>query len=157
MKIAVVSNNGKRVSRHYGMARQFVVLTVENGAVTARETREKRVRGSSNREPGSGEQRGHGRRAAQLVADCQVVVAGGMGASARANLERMGLQAIATDERSVDEAALRCARGELPHLDDLVHDVDHDHASEAPVESHSPGEAGNGAAGADDVAPPPPT
>ncbi len=126
MKIAVVSNNGERVSRHYGKARYFVVLTVESGEVVARELRPKQQGRASSGEGGheadSGAQRGHGRRAAALVADCQAVITGGMGASALANLDRVGLRPIATDERSVDEAALRYARGELPHLDDLVHE-----------------------------------
>jgi predicted Fe-Mo cluster-binding NifX family protein len=118
MKIAVVSNDGETVSRHFGKAHWFVVLTVEDGAVTAREMREKRPAS----QPGQGEEaHGQGARSPVLVTDCRAVVAGGMGTGAVARLRDLGLEAIATDERSVDEAALRYARGDLPHHDDLVH------------------------------------
>jgi len=118
VKIAVVSNDGETVSRHFGKARWFVVLTVEDGAVTAREMREKRPAS----QPGQGEEAdGQGARSMVLVSDCGAVIAGGMGTGAVARLRDLGLEAIATDERSVDEAALRYARGDLPHQDDLVH------------------------------------
>ncbi len=165
MKIAVVSNNGKRVSRHYGMARQFVVLTVENGEVIARDMRPKRPGQGSHaqegHEPGAGTERGHGRRAAQLVADCQVVITGGMGAPAMTNLERVGLEVVATDERSVDEAALRYARGDLPHVDDLVHDGGEDGSSPVRFEGKGRDRGAQsphvGTAGRDDSAAAPPT
>ena len=41
MKIAVITDNGKTISRHFGRAPHYVVVTVENGKVIAREMREK--------------------------------------------------------------------------------------------------------------------
>jgi len=41
MKIAFVSDNGKNVSQHFGRARYYVVVTVENGQVVKNETRDK--------------------------------------------------------------------------------------------------------------------
>ncbi len=40
-KIAVVSNNGSRVSQHFGSARFYEVFTIDNGIISNRERREK--------------------------------------------------------------------------------------------------------------------
>jgi len=41
MKIAAVSDDGVTLSQHFGRAPLYVVVTVENGQVVDRETREK--------------------------------------------------------------------------------------------------------------------
>ncbi|MGA8903982.1 MAG: hypothetical protein WB661_03120 [Candidatus Bathyarchaeia archaeon] len=41
MKVALVSDNGKNVSQHFGRARYYVVVTVENGHEVNREVRDK--------------------------------------------------------------------------------------------------------------------
>lgn len=40
-KIAIPSNNGRRVSGHFGPTKQYVVITVKDGKEVNRETREK--------------------------------------------------------------------------------------------------------------------
>lgn len=49
-KVAIPSNNGKSVSKHFGPTRSYTVVTVENGEVVNSETREKfsHHRGSHN-------------------------------------------------------------------------------------------------------------
>jgi predicted Fe-Mo cluster-binding NifX family protein len=41
MKIAVVSDDGKTISRHFGRAQYYVVFTVEDGEITGSEQRDK--------------------------------------------------------------------------------------------------------------------
>jgi predicted Fe-Mo cluster-binding NifX family protein len=41
MKIAVVTDNGQTISAHFGRAPYYLVFTVENGAISRREMREK--------------------------------------------------------------------------------------------------------------------
>ena len=120
MKIAVASNNGERVGQHFGRVRHFVVLTVEDGAVSARE-----VRDNVNRRHGTAAAAEHGHGdcfdAVSVISDCDALVVGGMGFGARAKFQAAGIRAVLTDERSVEEAALRLSRGELPHLEDRLH------------------------------------
>jgi len=40
MKIAVISDDGKTISRHFGRAPYYLVLTVEDGKIVAREQRD---------------------------------------------------------------------------------------------------------------------
>ena len=120
MKIAVASNNGDTVAQHFGRARRFEVLTVEDGAVTGRETR-----GATGRHGTEGaEHEGHGggcQQALAAVADCDVLIVGGMGGGAFARCRRAGLEPVLTDARRVEEAALRYARGDLPNLEGRLH------------------------------------
>jgi predicted Fe-Mo cluster-binding NifX family protein len=41
MKIAVVTDDGKMISQHFGRAVHYLVLTVEDGKITRRELRDK--------------------------------------------------------------------------------------------------------------------
>ncbi|MFL7838228.1 MAG: NifB/NifX family molybdenum-iron cluster-binding protein [Candidatus Promineifilaceae bacterium] len=41
MKIAAVTDDGKTISAHFGRALQYVVLTIEDGRITASELRDK--------------------------------------------------------------------------------------------------------------------
>lgn len=41
MKIAVVTNDGRSISAHFGRARNYLVVTVENGTIVERELRDK--------------------------------------------------------------------------------------------------------------------
>jgi hypothetical protein len=41
IKIAAVTDDGKTISPHFGRATKYVVITVEEGKITAREVREK--------------------------------------------------------------------------------------------------------------------
>jgi len=124
MRIAIATRNQETVTAHYGKAPGFLVFEFRDGRLVDRRFREKRRPG-----PGAdahGHQGGGGRAAAALIADCDVVVAGGMGRRAARHLDAAGVAVILTDERSVEEAARRCADGELPHLEERFHDPDHD-------------------------------
>ena len=84
MKIAVISEDGTTISQHFGRAPLYLVLTVEDGKITARETREKaghHTFGGRDHEA-QGEKHGCGRgaparhaRMAETISDCQVLMA----------------------------------------------------------------------------------
>ncbi len=119
MKIAVASSNGETVGQHFGRARSFVVLTIEDGTVTGRE-----IRDSHNvHDAPESEGRGHGDcfEVAAAITDCRALIVGGMGMGAYEKFRRAGIEPVLTDERSVDEAGARYSRGELPHLPERLH------------------------------------
>lgn len=117
MKIAVASNNGDTVAQHFGRCRRFEVLTIADGRVAARETRD----ATGPHGSGSGEHGGGCDQAIAAVADCDVLIVGGMGGGAFAKCRRAGLEPVLTDARRVDEAAERYVRGDLPNLEDRLH------------------------------------
>jgi predicted Fe-Mo cluster-binding NifX family protein len=132
MKIAVISNDGTILSQHFGMAPLYVVATVENGKVTAKETRNKM--GHQHFGGGQHPVHQHGERhgfdadsqdkhaqMAQNIDDCQVLLAGGMGWGAYESLKSRGIEPIITDIQDIDEAVNTYLKGELPNLMEKLH------------------------------------
>lgn len=124
MKVAVATNDFVTVGQHYGQAKFFLVLTMEAGEVVTRDVRRRpgsltaAAVGFEGRDP----EVGRGRRSARLVSDCDAVIAGGMGRGAYENLKRVGVEPVLTDERRVDDAAMKYCRGDLPSLTVRIHD-----------------------------------
>jgi len=132
MKIAVVTDDGSTVAGHYGRATGYAVFTVENGAVTGSETREKAghhtFAGHADDPPAEGAPHGFGtgaenRHAAMAanITDCQVVISGGMGYGAFENLKHRGIEAIITDVTNAEEAVKLYVAGDLPNLMERLH------------------------------------
>lgn len=128
MKIAIATDDGRTVRGHFGRAGYYAVLTVEDGAVVAREMRPKfSSHGSgidANEEPEAGR---HGvgpasddrhDRMAAVIADCSVVICGGMGQGAYDRMKANGIRPILSDLGDVDRAAIECAAGRIvDHLE----------------------------------------
>jgi predicted Fe-Mo cluster-binding NifX family protein len=131
MKIAVVSEDGVSVSQHFGRAPLYVVVEVEGGQIVGNEKRSKvghHVFASEDRQGPRREQHGYGaasharhERMASSIADCEVVIAGGMGRGAFGSMQAQGIRPILTDVADIRQAALQCAQGTLPNLMDRLH------------------------------------
>ena len=132
MKIAVVSEDEVNVSQHFGRAPYYVVLTVEESRIVDSETRAKAghhtfaAQGHPRLAPGeshgydAGSQAKH-RSMAETIADCEVLIAGGMGQGAYESLRGYGIRPIVTDVSDIREAALRYVKGNLPDLRERLH------------------------------------
>jgi predicted Fe-Mo cluster-binding NifX family protein len=122
MKIAAVSDDGVTVAQHFGRAPYYVVVTVEEGRVVARETRTKfshhDFAGGGRPDPGPAAKH---QAMGATIADCQALLAGGMGSGAVAGLQALGIEPVLTDEADIVTAALSYAAGELPNLAGRVH------------------------------------
>lgn len=131
MKIAAVSEDGITISQHFGRAPFYTVLTVENNAIVSREKRDKIGHAQFGGEtPTEGEDpRGHGfdpaaqsRHAsmAAAIADCQVLLARGMGRGAYESMRQAGIQPVVTDIAGIDEAVRAYLDGKLvDHIEKL--------------------------------------
>ncbi len=131
-KIAVVSDDGRSVSAHFGRARFYLVATVQDGKVIGREMRPKaghHVYGGeaphvedASQPHGfdTGSQRKHSEMAAP-VSDCEAVIAGGMGTGAYQSLQALGLKTIVTDIALVDEAVQAYIDGTIQNLTGKLH------------------------------------
>ncbi len=135
MKIAAVSDDGVTISQHFGRAPLYVVITVEEGRVTGREVREKmghtHFAGEHHSEHhyGAGA-RGHGfdpaaqsrhARMIAAIADCQVLLAGGMGAGAYESLRQAGIRPVLTDIARIDDAVQAYLEGRLEDHPERLH------------------------------------
>lgn len=128
MKIAAVSDDGKTICAHFGQARQYVVLTVEDGKVVGREVRDRSSQLKISAPHGEGEPHhhaaGHGHdhnAMAAAISDCVAVLAGGMGRPAYASMKANGLEPIVTDIVDIDEAVQAYLSGSLANHTERLH------------------------------------
>jgi predicted Fe-Mo cluster-binding NifX family protein len=132
MKIAVITDDFKTISAHFGRAQQYQVFTVENGKIVAQESRSKAnhtqfaEQEHHDHQPGEG----HGsdpasqhRHGAMMdpIADCQVLLAGGMGMGAHAALASRGIQPILNDISEIDQAIKAYINGQLVDHPEWLH------------------------------------
>jgi len=131
MKIAAVSEDGVTISQHFGRAPFYVIVTVEDGKIVARETRDKMGHTQFASEPHAEESHGADRRGhgfdpsaksrhelmAGSIADCQVLLARGMGAGAYESIKQAGIRPVVTDVTNIDDAVQAYLAG---HLKDHV-------------------------------------
>jgi len=99
-KIAVVTQDQHKVSAHFGMAPYYQVFSVEDGKITAEETRQKphheRHPDHNSDHLGHDHGVGHHQNMFAPIADCQVLICGGMGSPAFAKAQAAGLEVILT-------------------------------------------------------------
>jgi predicted Fe-Mo cluster-binding NifX family protein len=134
MKIAAVSEDGVTISQHFGRAPFYVVVTVEDGKIVSHETRDKMGHAQFAAEPHQehdheGDLRGHGfdpaaqnrhARMAAAIADCEVLLAGGMGAGAYESMKQANIRPIVTDVNNIEEAVQAYLSGNLTdHIETL--------------------------------------
>ncbi len=123
MKIAVASDDGKTISSHFGRARGFVILEIENGEIKSRSyipnTFTGHARGMHEREP----HHRHDSHAAIIenLRDCKVVISHGMGRRLYEDLTSAGIEVYVTDETDVDKAIELYLKGELKNISELLH------------------------------------
>lgn len=133
MKIAAVSDDGVTISQHFGRAPFYVVVTVEEGRVVGREVREKmghaQFAGAHHHGHGP-DPRGHGfdpaaqsrhARMIAAIADCDVLLARGMGAGAYESLRQAGIRPVLTDVARIDDAVRAYLEGRLEDHPERLH------------------------------------
>lgn len=128
MKIAVVTDDGLSMSAHFGRARAYLVITVEEGKVVEREIRPKAAphleAASHGGDDGSHDGPEAHARHDQMIApitDCGCLVARGMGRGAYDRITAAGIRAVVTDIKDPDEAAIACADGRIVNLVGRLH------------------------------------
>jgi predicted Fe-Mo cluster-binding NifX family protein len=132
MKIALITDDEKTISQHFGRANYYAVLTLEKGQIIERETREKLSHkhfATEGHEHTSEPSRQHGFDAvsqsrhgqmSQIVSDCEALICRGMGAGAYESMKQIGIRPIVTDIILIDDAALAYANGSLvDHVEKL--------------------------------------
>ena len=131
MKIAAITEDGITISQHFGRAPLYVVVTVEDGEVTNKEARDKtghHTFAAHHTDLAPGERHGYDSGAqtrhasmAEAIADCQVLISGGMGWGAYESMKSYNIEPVVTDVESIDEAVKLYIDGELINLMDRLH------------------------------------
>ena len=131
MKIACITDDGKTISQHFGRAPYYVVFTVEDGAIVARELRDKQGHqqfAANEAQEGQGVQHGvdsasHDKHVsmAQAIADCEVLLCRGMGSGAYQSMQQLGIKPVVTDITDTESATLAYVQGQLVDHTELLH------------------------------------
>lgn len=132
MKIAVITEDGKTISQHFGRAPYYMVLTIEEGKFVNREMRDKLGHNHFSAQPHAEEIHSveHGMDAAshdkhasmaEAIADCKALLCRGMGMGAYESMRRLNIQPIVTDLGSIDVAAQAFIDGKLIDHTELLH------------------------------------
>jgi predicted Fe-Mo cluster-binding NifX family protein len=134
MKIAIITDDGKIVSQHFGRAQFYLVATIEDGKVTHREMRPKvghnQFSPSSQGDHGEHHHEHHGTdgeahqkhtQMAKDITDCQTVICGGMGRSAYVSMQNLNIRPLVTTLRDVDEVIASFINGSLEDHAELLH------------------------------------
>ena len=125
MKVAVVSDDGKTVSAHFGMARFYLVYQIEGGQIKGKEVREKAAHGPGEGHHGPGAPEAGERVTHQMmlsnVEDCEAVVARGMGAPMYLFLKNSGKKIYITMRELADEAVGDVVGGTVDNRTELLH------------------------------------
>jgi predicted Fe-Mo cluster-binding NifX family protein len=131
MKIAIITDDGKTISRHFGRATHYLVVTIDEGMETNREMREKLGHGqfsAAGPEEHHGEHHGfdvssYGKHTqmAGAISDCQVVICGGMGTGAYESMRRLNIQPVVTDLTDIGQVIQAYIDGKLIDHTELLH------------------------------------
>jgi predicted Fe-Mo cluster-binding NifX family protein len=118
-KVAFATDDGSNINRHFGHLRGYVVVTVTDGLPTQRGLL---PRPGDSDNPGGGHN--HGALLAP-IADCNVLIAGGMGLPMARHVAAQGLGLVLTSLTTIDEALDKYLAGSLDHEADRAHEPRH--------------------------------
>ncbi len=135
IKIAAVTDDGKSISPHFGRATKYIVLTVDGDLISKQEVRDKvghrdfQQEGSPNHKHHD-DPRGRGfgthsaekhRRMFENIADCQILLARGMGQGAYRGLQELGIRPVITDIADIDIAVQAVMDGSIEDHPERLH------------------------------------
>jgi len=117
-RVAVPTDDGVTISKHFGQAAYFKIVTLDDGQLRSTETREKVTHQHGTEHPAG---RQPGLQMIESISDCQVLIAGGMGSPAYQRAVEAGLKVILTRKQDIDQAIVDFVAGKLTNDADLVH------------------------------------
>jgi len=131
VKIAIITDDGKTISQHFGRAQYYLVITIEEGIAVNREMREKighnHFSAVGTEEHGhehhGSDEASHGKHSqmAQAIADCSTVICGGMGMGAYESMRRLNIQPMVTDFTDIETVLQAYISGKLVDHTELLH------------------------------------
>jgi predicted Fe-Mo cluster-binding NifX family protein len=133
-KIAIATNDQKRVTGHIGRCRGFMIYEIDGEKIINKESRENqftnhRMGGGQQHHHGEGEAhrgQGHGRHSHEHLInglkDCSYLISSGGGWRVVEDLKQHNITTLFTNVESIDDAVNKFIIGELKNETDLVCD-----------------------------------
>lgn len=116
LKLAFPTTEGETISAHLGSAPYFAVVTLHEDGHTTRELRPKPAHAHDQHEahdPSAHAPGGHAAAMFAVIADCQVLIARGMGEPAYQRARAQGLEVYLVAEHTIEEALTAYRAGTL--------------------------------------------
>ena len=132
MKIAIITDDSKTISQHFGRAPYYLVFTIVDGQIVNRERRNKMGHNQFSNQPHDTEAHGaeHGSdpashnkhvSMAETIFDCQVLLCGGMGRGAYESMIQLNIQPLVTDMIEIEPAIQAYINGNLLNQAERLH------------------------------------
>ncbi len=130
MKIAVVTDDHRTISAHFGRAAFYEVFTIVDGKINRQEIFHKPSHNQFSNEPHDEPGYSHGLgpaaenrhlRMLEPIRDCQVLLARGMGQGAHDSLKQAGIHTILTDIPEIESAVKAYLDGDLVDHPERMH------------------------------------
>ena len=124
-KIAIATNDKKRVTGHIGKCKAFVVYEIDGEKIINKELRENlftnhRMMKQSHQHRGEGEERHSHTHLINGLKDCSYLISGGGGWRVVEDLKQYNIITLFTGIESIDEALTKFIKGELKNDSELV-------------------------------------
>nr|BAL56932.1 dinitrogenase iron-molybdenum cofactor biosynthesis protein [uncultured Chloroflexota bacterium] len=119
LRIAAATEDGERLSAHFGMAPLYRVFVIENGQIVHEESRPKPHHEHHLRKEGAHDLHPHADMFAP-IRDCQVLLAGGMGEPAYQKARAAGLE-VFLSSGEIAAAITAYLQGKLQHDPRRIH------------------------------------
>jgi predicted Fe-Mo cluster-binding NifX family protein len=124
MKIAVATNDRKRVTGHIGKCRAFMIYEIDGEKIVNKELRENlftnhRMNQHSQQHYGGGGGHSHWHLIEGLK-DCKYLISKGGGWRVVEDLKQHNITTVFADEELIEEAVNKFIRGELKNDTDLI-------------------------------------
>lgn len=120
LKVAIVTDDEKTISQHFGRAKFYLVYDIKNGKIEGKETRPKAAHHGQSEEHHHQDNLIH-RSMSSNIDDCEALIARGMGWGAYDAMERSGIKPFITDKESADEAVEAYIKGILDNHIERLH------------------------------------
>lgn len=132
-KIAVITQDGKTINQHFGRAPYYAIFSIEEGKIVNQELREKMGHShfaSQHSDHAHDPSQPHGMdqasrskhmQMADAIADCEVLICGGMGLGARKHMEERGIKVIMSEITSIEEAVSQWLAGTIVDRRERAH------------------------------------
>ncbi len=134
MKIAVITEDGRTISQHFGRAPYYLVFTVEDNQIAGRELRDKvghlQFAQEAHDHDTQDDPRGHGfgahsdskhARMIETIQDCAAIIVRGMGRGAYLAMEQASIRPYVTDLNDAEEAVRAYLAGTLTDHSERLH------------------------------------
>ncbi len=107
MKIAIPTNNAKKVSAHTALSKYIAVIEINNHKITDRVLRTNPIpqlaKGQNNVSKEGSRGLGAGRIISELINDADIFIANDIGSGMRENLSAAGIKVIDSDKQDIEE------------------------------------------------------